>query len=136
MKAATYFSNYKPTKKAISIHAAREGGDLLSSVRMYKPCEFQSTPPVKAATYTDTPVDTPAEEFQSTPPVKAATRQDKKLPYRLHGISIHAAREGGDAVIYNLYKTFRISIHAAREGGDQPSRLECAHSYYFNPRRP
>ena len=43
-------------------------------------------------------------------------RADTKKLY----ISIHAAREGGDliaiAVIYNLY----ISIHAAREGGDDP----------------
>ena len=34
-------------------------------------------------------------EFQSTPPVKAATRKPAK---HIHpdGISIHAAREGGD----------------------------------------
>ena len=36
------------------------------------------------------------------------------------GISIHAAREGGDATdIYNGYKRTKISIHAAREGGDR-----------------
>ena len=76
--------------------------------------QFQSTPPVKAATneqgktysYTaisihaareDTPVDTPAEET----------------------ISIHAAREGGDGVNYTYnYDPDSISIHAAREGGD------------------
>ena len=51
-------------------------------------------------------------------------------------ISIHAAREGGDAVIYNLYKTFRISIHAAREGGDDTLSVTNPAIYHFNPRRP
>ena len=36
------------------------------------------------------------------------------------GISIHAAREGGDLCAYRRCRTqHRISIHAAREGGDQ-----------------
>ena len=33
-------------------------------------------------------------------------------------ISIHAAREGGDAVNYRNKNLSNISIHAAREGGD------------------
>ena len=33
-------------------------------------------------------------------------------------ISIHAAREGGDAFRGKLIKVADISIHAAREGGD------------------
>ena len=33
-------------------------------------------------------------------------------------ISIHAAREGGDAVLVNVHACDDISIHAAREGGD------------------
>ena len=33
-------------------------------------------------------------------------------------ISIHAAREGGDGLVYNDDKQITISIHAAREGGD------------------
>ena len=128
--------------KAISIHAAREGGDL--NILYYRPKTntFQSTPPVKAATFRF--YMTPSEfEFQSTPPVKAATSYDtyekvKKV------ISIHAAREGGDGfpVLFNslpprfqstppvkaatLFELFRecgckISIHAAREGGDNIS---------------
>ena len=58
--------------------------------------EFQSTPPVKAAT----PPFSQGDKhllFQSTPPVKAATREVAKFISR-GGISIHAAREGGDAV--------------------------------------
>ena len=55
--------------------------------------------------------------FQSTPPVKAAT-----LPVRAEKggnmISIHAAREGGDALRMSFFCCLSISIHAAREGGD------------------
>ena len=51
-------------------------------------------------------------------------------------ISIHAAREGGDAVRMVSQPVRYISIHAAREGGDTmlaAVRLGLAH---FNPRRP
>ena len=55
--------------------------------------------------------------FQSTPPVKAATR--RKFPAQLRvGISIHAAREGGDEEKSRFNEAEAISIHAAREGGD------------------
>ena len=40
------------TNTAISIHAAREGGDANFCVKLYFAIRFQSTPPVKAATYT------------------------------------------------------------------------------------
>ena len=43
------------------------------------------------------------------------------------GISIHAAREGGDVHASAYTGADRISIHAAREGGDQHdvSQLVC-----------
>ena len=56
-------------------------------------------------------------QFQSTPPVKAATH-GANLCKQLGGISIHAAREGGDPSIFNVKLQSAISIHAAREGGD------------------
>ena len=55
--------------------------------------------------------------FQSTPPVKAATKS-AMFPTADSGISIHAAREGGDKAIQRLHMDGGISIHAAREGGD------------------
>ena len=55
--------------------------------------------------------------FQSTPPVKAATWLAVR-PLGRHQISIHAAREGGDTGRDGMEKTALISIHAAREGGD------------------
>ena len=57
---------------AISIHAAREGGDFCRRERSFCILSFQSTPPVKAATR-KTITDVVAFVFQSTPPVKAAT---------------------------------------------------------------
>ena len=55
--------------------------------------------------------------FQSTPPVKAATVVGL-INGRLSSISIHAAREGGDADGLKRNTSREISIHAAREGGD------------------
>ena len=52
-------------------------------------------------------------------------------------ISIHAAREGGDAKLKNITDTDgRISIHAAREGGDPYIKCGNFNSTDFNPRRP
>ena len=73
VKAATrQAEQLKKAELAISIHAAREGGD--GRPRLPSSCTeiFQSTPPVKAATWT-----------------LSATLYKPK-------ISIHAAREGGD----------------------------------------
>ena len=74
--------------------------------------------------------------FQSTPPVKAATILDDGLTLTAD-ISIHAAREGGDATVASAFAdAFCISIHAAREGGD-PAEIEaCITPSDFNPRRP
>ena len=56
--------------------------------------------------------------FQSTPPVKAAT-SSRLIPSSDGAISIHAAREGGDHIVFGVAVALGyISIHAAREGGD------------------
>ena len=62
----------------ISIHAAREGGDKGDIVIDYDWYSFQSTPPVKAATY----------------------RLINTLKALM--ISIHAAREGGDQASFGF----------------------------------
>ena len=56
--------------------------------------QFQSTPPVKAATKRLF-LQVPPLRFQSTPPVKAATNSVANSSV-FNTISIHAAREGGD----------------------------------------
>ena len=63
---------WMPTEN-ISIHAAREGGDIIQHTAAREGLAFQSTPPVKAAT------------------ASAAQLELERI------ISIHAAREGGDA---------------------------------------
>ena len=95
--------------------------------------------------------------FQSTPPVKAATFAARNLII-CGVISIHAAREGGDEYVSDAYKRQgfqstppvkaatsvtipkdergNISIHAAREGGDLSPLFIFGSSFYFNPRRP
>ena len=99
-----------------------------------------------------------AKEFQSTPPVKAATQFGDPILQQLT-ISIHAAREGGDAwtTAFMLWTTqfqstppvkaatalivddearIPISIHAAREGGDAVIVPYSLSQSNFNPRRP
>ena len=94
MKAATFLILSHYNIQSISIHAAREGGDVAFS---------------PAVNYRN--------KFQSTPPVKAATPRYKMLLVH-KPISIHAAREGGDPVAMTHPRLLCISIHAAREGGD------------------
>ena len=82
------------TDKKISIHAPREGGDLL---------------PKGSAVW--------FASFQSTPPARGATREKTATAlYKL--ISIHAPREGGDGGDTYVSCNAMISIHAPREGGD------------------
>ena len=113
MKAATQFLFDGVGRDAISIHAAREGGDETGGG--FVAIELL---------------------FQSTPPVKAATRQKAALS-ATRGISIHAAREGGDDVMSTPpILTTTISIHAAREGGDLKLMSTPTATTDFNPRRP
>ena len=67
-------NQHPPTARhlRISIHAAREGGDECTHQPIQVLIVFQSTPPVKAATWMLTRLGLKGK-FQSTPPVKAAT---------------------------------------------------------------
>ena len=77
VKAATRLPYGGRQKNEISIHAAREGGDI-GFVFFAAAFPFQSTPPVKAATGQHCKDDRQTR-FQSTPPVKAATRRTRHL---------------------------------------------------------
>ena len=122
MKAATRNATYWYEVLDISIHAAREGGDLVLLQHTICQYIFQSTPPVKAATsfFDDMQPEFP---FQSTPPVKAATKIFN-FRYPIYDISIHAAREGGDLCACYCCGYAAISIHAAREGGDDVDYID------------
>ena len=112
MKAATGGRIARAHGSRISIHAAREGGDLRAKLQVTQGQLFQSTPPVKAATIRNRAVQLPIV------------------------ISIHAAREGGDKHVKPQPKQPGISIHVAREGGDPRLAGLCVRCGYFNPRRP
>ena len=88
----------------------------------YNPAQlgFQSTPPVKAATLTQHCLMIPLPVFQSTPPVKAATSaafgSNTKATFQSTP-PVKAATHGS----FYCKQLGKISIHAAREGGDAPS---------------
>ena len=97
---------------------------------------FQSTPPARGATDHRAAFGQVCI-FQSTPPARGATFPSRrKAPAR--PISIHAPREGGDAVNSVLpVKPPHISIHAPREGGDDTgSSVRKQDVHDFNPRPP
>ncbi len=129
-------SEGKSHRRSASIHAAREGGDMLCLLLVKRQHIFQSTPPVKAATFPTLHTLCGVGEFQSTPPVKAATMW-RSADRTIHPISNHAAREGGDVLSCFVPLGFAISIHAAREGGDVAFSSAPINTVpHFNPRRP
>ena len=101
MKAATVNVSVCKVFAKISIHAAREGGDTVTSC---------SSPSYDISIHA------------------AREGGDKAAGYAVTGfnrISIHAAREGGDPSLRPPFLCCSISIHAAREGGD----CELYHQY-------
>ena len=56
----------------ISIHAPREGGDIILHIEQEAGALFQSTPPARGATSMDLTLAR-IEQFQSTPPARGAT---------------------------------------------------------------
>ena len=73
--------------------------------------------------------------FQSTPPVKAATPRSAAVN-QLPSISIHAAREGGDAVIpYSKHTITFQSTPPVKAATVLKAKL-CKLAVDFNPRRP
>ena len=57
-------------------------------------------------------------------------------PRQHQHISIHAPREGGDGLWSKSMLPSWISIHAPREGGDVDLQALISHGRYFNPRPP
>ena len=102
----------------ISIHAAREGGDIYALIDDLEEFVISIHAAREGGDIKDGGTSVTVPRFQSTPPVKAATFcvQFRRLP---EDISIHAAREGGDYLLCVLSVLCYISIHAAREGGDR-----------------
>ena len=134
VRGATGSESIVDKRMVISIHAPREGSDLIACVAHDGLHQFQYTLPVRGATPTTVTLRR-RFSFQSTLPVRGATRRgcmdggmfifQSTLPVRGatqyfvasehgHGISIHAPREGSD-------KTVFVSVEAPDD---------------FNPRSP
>ena len=140
MRGATSEIEHSFANGDISIHAPREGSDLILFGR-HVLGRFQSTLPVRGATYCpagpicfftisihapregsddkDTVKEWDEVAFQSTLPVRGATGGEGDVPPLRHGISIHAPREGSDGGAKTGVKGSVISIHAPREGSDR-----------------
>ena len=100
----------------ISIHAAREGGDFL-----VEQGEFSDGISIHAAREGgDEAFDGHVRIevlFQSTPPVKAATRQPRPLQ-GLRAFQSTPPVKAATPILVSISNMLLISIHAAREGGD------------------
>ena len=105
----------------VSIHAPREGRDAFTAGGVAYTVGFQSTRPVKGATWPIGLKPRQAARFQSTRPVKGATYTLDDLQ-AAEAVSIHAPREGRDAHIApHVFRAHLVSIHAPREGRDFPT---------------
>ena len=104
-------------ERSISIHAPREGGDCVGCLAALLFCHFNPRPP-RGGRLRFLQLCPTTVAFQSTPPARGAT-EDRKPTVEVEPISIHAPREGGDVsdTIANMRRE-NISIHAPREGGD------------------
>ena len=83
------------TVQPISIHAPREGGDLINSHTAISTNYFNPRPP------------------------RGGRLTFFRFNFSQSGISIHAPREGGDFTMNKPPFGYNISIHAPREGGDR-----------------
>ena|ERR1039457_473898 len=96
---------------------------------------FQSTPPARAATKRLTLESVAWDSFNPRRPRGRRLSMRGLICERCH-VSIHAAREGGDAMNTSKATYCKVSIHAAREGGDYQIYSEAFIVHGFNPRRP
>ena len=125
-----------PGRPSITFQSTPPARGATTSVRKIRTrWIFQSTPPARGATQQSVPVAQHHSTFQSTPPARGAT-PSFSASFGLSLISIHAPREGGDAVISYVGDICAISIHAPREGGDFIDEVSLIWDNHFNPRPP
>ena len=167
------FQSAPPARAATWVHL-----ELRQVARVW----FQSAPPARAATSQPSPGGSGVHEFQSAPPARAATngpggpgpRRPRFNPRRPRGrrlgapaafggffagvsiraaraggdtergsrysfigcVSIRAARAGGDSSFRSLFPRSQVSIRAAPRGRRRRVRQRRAPPLGFNPRRP
>ena len=102
----------------ISIHAPREGGDLMNVSADDMFVIFQSTPPARGATTTTRPLGATWKYFNPRPPRGGRRAFNSVLEGYLIFQSTPPAR-GATSLVVDTSQYKEISIHAPREGGDQ-----------------
>ena len=137
VRGATHLRAGAAHVRAISIHAPREGSDLLTihdmvflHISIHAPREGSDsadcTPPAAPAHFNPRspggerpPRQTVLHPVQISihAPRRGATGAELLYPADQH-ISIHAPREGSDSPALYAHRDRRISIHAPREGSD------------------
>ena len=101
----------------ISIHTPHAGSDLTYAGNMAGATGFQSTLPMRGATYF---LDYYKKryQFQSTLPMRGATNGAVDVQF-IGGISIHTPHAGSDGGFHRTNKRRSISIHTPHAGSDE-----------------
>ena len=121
-------------ERSISIHAPREGGDGTPYI-IHATIEISIHAPREGGD-TVIPRNLPAGHgFQSTPPARGATTQNASYGAFNLFQSTPPAR-GATHDLQARQQVVCISIHAPREGGDWLGRTASRKALYFNPRPP
>ena len=99
--------------KDISIHTPHAGSDRLRHLQKHRQHKFQSTLPMRGATWIP------------------KTSLGKKLV-----ISIHTPHAGSDLFSERLHKVWKISIHTPHAGSDVKTAEQISNHLDFNPHSP
>ena len=119
----------------ISIHAPRAGCDAGEGTTTSLLRIFQSTHPVRGATFPRLRAESRWTNFNPRTPC-GVRHKEITLPAGHTWISIHAPRAGCDDEILSLAEAANISIHAPRAGCDAVSGHGVPDAGDFNPRTP
>ena len=110
----------------ISIHAPHAGRDVIGALGRGRKRGFQSTRPMRGATYLPRKYAAEVDAFQSTRPMRGATRRDEAAGHA-DCISIHAPHAGRDERPPQEHTSLQsISIHAPHAGRDVDVHLRAA----------
>ena len=106
----------RPDRNDISIHVPLAGCDAFQFGHSPKYRQFQSTYPLRGATYSGT-YNRKLRLFQSTYPLQGATRM-RLFRHFVDGISIHVPLAGCDSLAAAADTAMQISIHVPLAGCD------------------
>ena len=123
-----------PTRR-ISIHAPHAGRDGVIWDSWDSSNEFQSTRPMRGATFAHNSILF-SKRFQSTRPMRGATPTAKRRPPDCQGFQSTRPMRGATLDDLQPYKTVKISIHAPHAGRDLLSISPMPATMTFQSTRP